>query len=134
MANSTIVPIHVAYRGSVAKGEAERVHQVLDTAGVDVEPLSEVKEPDVKLGAAEIIITIVVTAAVKAAVKTSLEYLEKYLRSRVENESPDANIQLVVKSPHANRPRRFPINLRQLTSEAVGNFFAEVRAVVSELL
>ena len=125
--------IAVAFQGSDAKEEAERIHLELQTSGLAVEPLAEVGQDEARLGAAEIIITIVVTAAAKAVLTTSLKYLEEYLRSRVEGGGANVNVQLVVKAPEKPRPHRFLLNLRQASGQTVIAFCENIRQAVAKL-
>ncbi len=133
MAKSEVASVQVMYRGAQAKPEAEQIFNGLKSAGIATAALSEKEETDVKLGAVEIVLILLITKALKAVAMTSLDYLENYFKSRTKSDSPDGKFQVVLQSPDAKLPRRFPGTNRELADKAAATFFADVRKAVSEM-
>jgi hypothetical protein len=133
MDDETASPIRITYRGDAAAVEARRVYDLVEKSVTEIKPPSEITATDVRLGAAEVIITIVVTGALKAVAETSLQHLESYLRSRARARDTDVKMQVVLTAPNAAVPKRFPINLRELSIEMLATFFEKIRSAIDKM-
>jgi hypothetical protein len=125
--------IAIAYRGSEAKAEAGLLHQGLQAMQIPIEPLSEARHGEDRLGTPEVIITIVVTAAVKAVATATLKYLENYLSERAKETDRDLKIQVVVSDPKSQRRKKFLLGLKEVTTQAVISFSENIGKAIDAL-
>lgn len=126
--------IKISYLGVDAEDEAKSLRDELcKQLHLQINPPAEIPARIVRLGVAEILITIILTTIAKTTLEAILDHLEEYFQSRYKK-TDNINIQIVIKQDDTDIGKHYPFRLAEAKPIALKALFSTIRELVQKIV
>jgi hypothetical protein len=121
----------ITFTDPKAEELARGLYRTLGSSGLVISAPAHEPPADALLGTPEVIVTLFLATAGRAVLLASLGALEKYLETKIADEG-SKRIQIILVGHEEELPKRFPISLRGISSDALHIFITRLRTAIEK--